>query len=244
MAALAAVVSVAGSSAARPLTPTPGAAPATATRASSAACAQPFPTSAAGYAALWATLPTDQWGAGDVSISVPLRDGRVLWLYGDTMSTGGRFVHSSAIVQTRGCLRVANGGAQILRDDSPTEIYWIHDATQRSNGTVAIRARLVRLTGTGTWAFEDGGAWRTTIVRVTAAGDLVPLWRSPLRIAPAPDPGPLYHLSDRPGHFGYARSTHPWARLASGKTLTTTCQNYDDGVLHPLVEYRPIFTES
>lgn len=205
-------------------------------------CDKPAPSTAAGYARLWETLPADQWGAADVSISVPLRDGRVLWLYGDTFSAG-RFVHSSAIVQDGGCLHVSKGGAQVLANDRADHIYWIHDARQRSDGLVAIRARLINLTGQGVWAFEDGGAWRTTLVRVSAAGDVVPVQRGPLVKGAAPDPGPMYRLDDNPRHFGYARESHPWAKLTSGKTLTTTCQNWDDGVLHPMAEYRPIWSE-
>lgn len=208
-----------------------------------ASCAKPAPTSAAGYARLWETLPADQWGAADVSISVPLRDGRVLWLYGDTFSEGGRFVHSSAIVQTGGCLHVSKGGAQVLPNDRADRIYWIHDAHARRDGTVAIRARLIKLTGKGVWAFEDGGAWRTTVVRVTPAGDLVTVRRGQLVKSAAPARGQMYRLDENPRHFGYARESHSWAKLASGRTLTTTCQNWDDGVLHPMAEYRPIWSE-
>ena len=82
-------------------------------------------------------MSPEQWGAADVSISVQLLDGRALWLYGDTFSTK-RFVHSTAIVQDRGCLHVANAGDQLLPNDDDTHIYWIHDAHLRPSCRAAV----------------------------------------------------------------------------------------------------------
>jgi hypothetical protein len=90
------------------------------------------PTTAAGFADLFAGLDPAQWGGADVAASVPLPDGRSVWLFGDTLSTY-RLVHSTAVVQTGGRLHVSRGGAQLLPDDDAHHIYWIvggsvHDA--------------------------------------------------------------------------------------------------------------------
>ena len=46
-----------------------------------------------------------------------------------------------------------------------------------------------------------------------------------------------------PHYFGYGRHIHPELKLASAKMLVTTCQNWDDGVLHPPADYAVLFTE-
>jgi hypothetical protein len=202
-------------------------------------CSKPAPTSPAGYAAMFAALPAQQWGAGDVSISVQVGS-RSVWLYGDTLSTG-RFVHSTAVTQDRGCLHVSNGGAQLLPNDDASHIYWIESAAA-TRGGLAITARSIHLTGSGVWAFADAGFSRTAIVGLSAAGDLTfDHWLAPV-ISPAPNPGPMYSFGDgNAHHFGYARHTHVEAHLANGQILVTTCQNWDDR--YPtFAEYRPIFS--
>lgn len=222
-------------------------------------CSAPAPTSATGYRRMFDKLPASQWGAADVAISTRLPDGRVLWLFGDTFSAG-RFVHSSAIVQDRGCLHVVNGGAQILPNLDARHIFWIDSAEPAIDGSVVngtaavlITARAITLTGKGPWDFRDGGYSQIMALELDQLGDATgyppaeygwglvsPL--GPSLPGPAPDPGPMYAYG--PHHFGYARHPHPEAHLASGRTLVTTCQNWDDGHLHPLADYRPIFTES
>lgn len=206
-------------------------------------CTAPAPTTAAGYAELWSTIPADEWGAGDVSISVQLDDRRV-WLYGDTVSAReDGFVHSSAITQTGGCLHVSDEGAQLLPDDDPTHIYWIHDAHRVGADSIAVRARSVELTGTGAWAFADNGFWRTATVRLEDDGDLRFVAWSGKVFAPEPDSGPLIDLGDDdPHHFGYAQHEHTIV-LANGRSLWTLCQSYDDGRNHGFDAYRPLFAD-
>src|SRR5437764_11027342 len=60
-------------------------------------CLKAAPTTAGGYAAMFAALDPRQWGGGDLAISVPL-DGRTGWLFGDTGSTNP-LVHSTAVGQ-------------------------------------------------------------------------------------------------------------------------------------------------
>lgn len=210
-------------------------------RPSVSVCHKPAPTSADGYAAMFAALPVSEWGAADVAISVPLGR-RSVWLFGDTLSTR-RFVHSTAIIQDKGCLHVSHAGAQLLPDDDPAHIYWIISARAVDSTSLAVLARAITLVGKGAWDFRDGGHSRTAHVDVDAQGDASFIrWVSDKNCA-APDPGAMYRIDDRPHHFGYARNTHPEAHLASGRTLVTTCQNWDDGMPHPFADYRPIFTE-
>lgn len=217
-------------------------------------CAATAPTTAAGYQAMFDSLPSALWGAADVSISVRMTDGRHVWLYGDTVTQAGtaaldttrpwRMVHSSAIVQRGGCLYVANDGAQLLPDDTPGYVwYWIHDAKALPNDRIAIHARRVAKTGDCAWCFEDGGLWATAIFQLTPAGDLRPVLPWPNLVdGPAPPPGPFYPAQpDVAHHYGYSRSVHTDIRLADGQYLVSTCQNDDDGLQHPWSWFRPYF---
>lgn len=76
----------------------------------------PAPATADGYAQMFDQLDPAQWQAADVGITVAMPDGRSVWLWGDTFSEG-RFVHSSAIIQTGSLLTVSHQGAQLLPDD-------------------------------------------------------------------------------------------------------------------------------
>ena len=206
-----------------------------------APCAKKAPATAAGYARMFAALPTRQWGAADGALSLKVGT-RSVWFYGDTFSDG-RFVHSTAITQNRGCLHVSHAGAQLLPNDNPSHIYWIQSAasTATKPTRITIRARAVTLTGTKAWAFRDGGYDRVAVATLNAAGDLTFAYWGRKIAAPVPDPGPMYIYG--PHHFGYGRRTHPELKLASGKMLVTTCQNWDDNVLHPPSAYRVLFTE-
>lgn len=202
-------------------------------------CHAPAPTTAHGYAAMFAHLNPAQWGAADVSISVPIPGGRSVWLYGDTFSTG-RFVHSTAIVQHGGCLHVSHAGAQLLPNDTATRIYWI-DAARWTGKALAVRARATVINPAGgPWAFHDAGTYRWFYATVSPAGDVTVAYKG------ASHRSPLHSTNDfhavGPHHFTYARHTHTEAHLASGRVLVTVCQNWDDGVLHPFADYRPIFS--
>ena len=204
-----------------------------------ASCTKKAPVKALGYAAMFAALPTRVWGAADVSISVKVGT-RSVWLFGDTFSDG-RLAHSTAITQDRGCLHVSHGGAQLLPNDDARHIYWIQSAVAVSATRVDVRARTITLTGTSAWAFRDGGFDRIAVTRLNRAGDLTFAYWGAKVATPVPDPGPMYVYG--PHHFGYGRRTHPELKLASGRMLVTTCQNWDDGVLRRPAAYRTFFTE-
>jgi len=204
-------------------------------------CRRSAPTSAAGYAAMFAGVDPARWGAADVALSVPLPDGRVVWLFGDTLSTR-RFVHSSAIVQTGGCLHVSGGGSQLLPDADATHVYWISSARVVAGG-MNVTAREIELTGRGPWDFRDDGHDRVALVRVVGDDVEFARWLGRHESA-APDPGPMIAIDPaHRHHFGYGRRPHPEAQLASGDVLVTTCQNWDDGRPHPFSAYRPLFSE-
>lgn len=181
------------------------------------------PTTAAGYQALWAALDPCEWGAADTSLSVPLPDGRSVWLYSDTLSRCNGFVHSTAIVQTGGRLHVSHGGKQLIPNADSHHIYWIEQARRVSDTTIAVTTAKSRV----------------ALVTVSAAGDVTFLRWSGYVAMPT-----QYHdfTVVGPHMFTYENRPHPEARLASGKTLWTVCHNRDDGVID-YATMRPTFYE-
>lgn len=240
----------------------------TAPGASAKHCSAPAPTTAAGYATLFGLLPTREWAAGDDGITVPFGR-RSIWLFGDTFSARPRgFVHSTAIVQTGGCLHVSHAGDQVLPDDADTSaqvaghtavihhIYWIETGHPIDATHMAITARAMRLVPHwdanqhklvyGQWDFHDGGFDRTALVSVSTVRDLTFVRWTAEAHTPPPNPGSMLNCDApapaQPGHFCYARHVHPELRLSAGQVLVTTSQGWDDGRLHPFGDYRLIFT--
>ena len=215
----------------------------------------PAPRTAAGYQRLFANLNPAEWGAGDGALTVPLPDGRTVWLFGDTMSARvNGFVHSTAIVQNGGTLHVSHGGAQLLPDDDATHIYWIQTAKGAGDTNLEITARSITLTGAGLWDFEDAGCSRTASCSVSPTGDVTFRgWTTGKVICPPSDPGPMYNFGDGdPNHFGYLRFTHPELKLAGGKVLVSTSQNWTDTWQQHVnldgsfrwTDYQPVFSEA
>jgi len=220
--------------------PAPVAPPHTAIQQSvaSAGCTAQTPTTARGYTTLWSKLPVTQWGGGDVSISVKI-GARTVWLYGDTLSTG-RFEHSTAIVQTAGCLHVSHGGAQLL-PNSGLSWYWIAAASADGPTDVKILAESVHRTGSGVWSFAVGTS-RYALASLNSAGDLTFSHWLTSSATPAKPVGTLLRVGY--GHLEYGQVVHHDIRLADGHYLLTICQNWDDGKTHPLQAYAPIFGEA
>lgn len=206
-----------------------------------------WPASAEEYSSLWAGVDPAQWGAADVSLSVKMPSGKVVWLYGDTISTG-RFVHSSAIVQRGRDLHVSFGGTQLLPDEAPNVIYWVETARAVAWGKLEITAGQVWIGTNGVWDFHRNTELsRVAVARVTKDNDVKFLyWKG---WVPEPVREQYFEVIG-PNHFVYSREHHPWAKLTSGKTLTTTCQGWDDGTWHvnadgtlKYEDYRPIWSE-
>ena len=131
-----------------------------------AGCTRAAPSATAHGASIDA-LRSPAWTAADLTGSVPLTDGRRLWLYGDTITsglgpTGGAVSRSftarnSAIVQERGCL------TPLLLGSGPTAGSWIPqlgaewswpgDGYAR-DGTVWVYATRLGEIGPGVFGFE------------------------------------------------------------------------------------------
>ena len=78
-------------------------------------------------------------------------------------------------------------------------------------------------------------------------------WTSEKVICPPSDPGPMYNFGDgNANHFGYLRFTHPELKLAGGKLLVSTSQNWTDTWEQHCnldgsfrwTDYQPVFTEA
>lgn len=205
------------------------------------------PTSVAGYTALWDSLDTRYWGAADVSLSVNMGNGRVVWLYGDTFSGNNGMVHSSAILQYGGSLHVSYKGRQLLPNDSPHRIYWVEAAHKVNAHRIKVTAAPISLGKSGVWDFKRTTVKsRVALVRLSDAGNLKFLhWVGYVK---APNPFTDFTALSA-HHFTYEKRPHPWANLSNGKVLHTTCQNWDDDVSNHLSgghldysDYRPIFS--
>ena len=99
-----------------------------------------MPTTPAAYQAAFDQVRQagTEWLASDGGSPVPLPDGRVLWLYGDTftgrvhsdgsLAPGWRLPHNSFIVQDGACFRPMMGGSPDARSDlipaPPGQWYW------------------------------------------------------------------------------------------------------------------------
>lgn len=243
-----------------PVTPARSLAPVVPMRATVATCPA-APTTAAGYTAMFGTVPASQWGAADVAISTKVGN-TVVWLWGDTISgpSSGwnRFVHSSIITQVAGCLRVSHAGAQTLPDDPDGSWYWIKAAQAVDATHLRITADHVVRTGSGVWDFKVVGQ-RTATAVLTSNGDATFQSWTGANVAPqhivqkdggvyAPWTQTVSEISNgkvlvnglphTTSNWSYAPSVHPELTLANGLTLLTVCENSS-----PLTYagYKPLF---
>lgn len=178
-------------------TSTSAAAAAGATRAGT--CTVPAPTTAEEYTRAFASLGAS-WVGADQTASTVLPDGRVLWLFGDTVQgsleagrlTGGHLVHSSFVMQDRGCFRVAAGhyAGAVLPAAGDGSWYWPQQAVV-AGSTLWVTVLRVSGGSTGTLDFHllgvdlaefrllPGGAPRYVAMHATPAsqaGDFGVLW--------------------------------------------------------------------
>lgn len=214
------------------------------------------PATAEEWRTLFARLPTDEWGGGDVSVSVRLASGRRLWMYGDTMSRRNVFVHSSAIVTDGRHVDVANGGRQVLPVepviDGRRTVYWTETLTALEGEYVLVTTAPVSVNTAALnhWDFRrTDRRSRQGLIHVDDAGDVHFLgW---VGWVPRPDIGMDGEdiASPSPGHFTYGVFVHA-IRLADGTFLRTRNRNYV-GITHRnpdgTVRYemwRPLFESS
>lgn len=217
----------------------------------------PAPTTAAGFAQMFAALPVSEWGAADLALSVPMTAHRSVWLYGDTFSDNWGMVHSTAITEDGGRLHISNGGQQLLPNGGNDAagrqlIYWIETAHRVDATHLVVAAEQVSIGSANSWDFHRAAAQdRTALLTVAANGDVTFTrwtgWVANPHIdtrflglrdgAPAPAKGQVF----------YAKHIHTEYRLADGHYLNTFAQNWSTpqknaaGSDIRFSAYRPIF---
>lgn len=191
--------------------------------------ALPAPTTAQGYAAMFAALPVAQWGGADLGITVPLGH-RAVWLFGDTLSDDYAIVHSTAITQDGGRLHVSHQGQQLLPDGGTAQdgrkiIYWIEQARALGSHQIVATAEQVSIGQANSWDFHRANVQdRQALLSVSAAGDVTfTRW---LGWVPDPHISTWFEGLGQSGHIGYAKHAHPELALAGGKHLVTEAQNW------------------
>lgn len=217
----------------------------------------PAPTTAQGFTQMFEALDSQVWGAADLGISVPMADGRSVWLFGDTFSGRYGMVHSSALVQSGGSLHVSNEGMQLLPNplEDKNLIYWIETARAVDASHLEVVAEQVRIGSgaAGGWDFHrDAVQDRTALVAVSPEGDVSFVRWTGWTADPKIDTRFLTAADGAPSSTGhdvyYARHAHPEFALTSGKTLTTIAHNWDapqtDASGHiDFSAYRLVFSE-
>ncbi|MBU2663979.1 DUF5005 domain-containing protein [Actinoplanes bogorensis] len=123
------------------------------------------------------------WLGADRTASVPLPDGRTLWLFSDTFlgrpdPDGARprsaaLIHNSAVVQSGDRLELVTGGspgrpASLVSTDSDDEFHWIGDAAVRSD-EVQVLVNRYRRTGPGPLDHALAGTELATLALPTFA---------------------------------------------------------------------------
>lgn len=215
------------------------------------------PTTVEGYRQMFSKVDKEIWAAADVSISVTMRDGRRVWLYGDTFSKRYFMVNSSALVQLGSTIHVSNEGRQLLptmRDDNKgrKNVYWIESAKAISDDTIEISAAETWVSNIGSLSFGRKNPTLNRIARVKIDEynnvNFVS-WHGYAK-RPALD---THFLSKEEGgdgvegHLFYGKIVHKDIVLDSGKPLITICQNraktaYTEDGLIDYSAYRVVFT--
>jgi len=122
----------------------------------------PLPRSgpADAFTAMW-NIPAAGWNGGDGALSTALPDGRVAWVFGDTLLGGGRFVRNSLVVQDGACLTTRYGGNDVwprsfVEPADPAEWYWPSQPFVE-DGRLVLPLSRMRRTGSGDWDFAAVG---------------------------------------------------------------------------------------
>jgi hypothetical protein len=176
---------------------------------------------------MFSEVDREEWGAADIGMSIALPDDRRVWLYGDTLSDGNGFVHSTAIVQDGGDLHVSRGGRQLLPNAGAT-FYW-PETVRVFRGDLMVTAAPIKVMGDCLYCFERHATdSRVARLAVTRKGDVrfVKWVRTVPRPEIAGDGEDLEILG--PNHYAYWKITHD-IQLRDGSWLTSTSQNWDNG---------------
>jgi hypothetical protein len=140
------------------------------------------PHDAAGWAALFDGLQGD-WAGGDGSSSTRLPDGRVLWLFGDTVTGGasadGRrtgvvgLVHNSVVITAGTCATSVASRIDALPGTTSTWLWPTHSVVTRAGGPrtgTSVTVFAQRITRTGPGAFDFRRVATTTVALEVAWG--------------------------------------------------------------------------
>lgn len=100
---------------------------ATALPPSPASAADALPTSVQACQAMFDSKNDTTWRAADGNITVTLPNGKLVWLFGDTLRKDRPAVHNSILVQEGSRLTSTTGG-QALPNESDGDYYWPTDA--------------------------------------------------------------------------------------------------------------------
>lgn len=209
------------------------------------------PSTVEGFQSMFDQVPTSTWGGADVSLSRRLDDNRVLWLYGDTLSSTHYLVHSTALIQDGSELRVLNNGRQLIPDDKDGTIYWIEDAQVEENDQVTVIAAPMKLGLGGQWDFKRADERSRVGVLTISKNDVTfDRW-----IGWTTAPEPFADLHEHPnGRYTYETRSHPEFKLKDGRCLSTTNQNWkskgqddfkkDRNGKVVYKDYRPVFSST
>ncbi|WP_028645451.1 DUF4185 domain-containing protein [Nocardioides sp. URHA0020] len=132
-------------------------------------CTDPAPTTAAGYQRMFDAKNDWTWSGGDQGSTVPLPDGRVVWLFADTLlgrqtssgrrAANTRMIHSSLVIQDRGCLTGVTGrrGGSVIPEPTPTSWYWPQQGVIDGGKLVIFAIRATQAAGPGAFGFRTVG---------------------------------------------------------------------------------------
>lgn len=142
---------------------------------SDAQCRQVAPSSLSGYAALWDSLDPARWASATAAASVPLPDGRTVWLYGATTTRRGRTSAvtswSSAVTQRGGCLHISHQGAPVLPSDDVWNVYRLDAAIPASPTSILVTATRLNVSADCDSCTVPEGTV-AALVSVNTSGDL------------------------------------------------------------------------
>jgi hypothetical protein len=109
---------------------------------------------------LFGSLTPSGWAGGDGASSIRLPDGRIAWLFADTVTswswlTGMRWAHNSMVITGRGRPRIIRSPLPMLADGS---FLW-PGAARVGAGKLWVLVEHVHDYGPGLWDFGSMGTW-------------------------------------------------------------------------------------
>ena len=126
------------------------------------------PADEAAFYELAVRAPHGRWLGGDLPASIDLGDGRVLWLFGDTLvgalggdgslAPGTRYWHNTALVQVGGCVDFLDTGGPSWLAIPDTPDWWWPSGGYVRDDIVHVFVQRVTRTGPGVFDFRPVSA--------------------------------------------------------------------------------------